>query len=325
MAMPMNGFRLGARAAAGGARAAGRNERRPMLLLVATLLALPVAAACHDAEPVAKVRPTFHMGPLEVSASLPAEPVPQLGPVPLQLTWRPGPGFVAPRDSIMVFLQFIDSDGRLIFSRDHTPSPEAAQWQSGKPVDYRYFARVPTVAPDRYEIRAGLYEPLAQSFRVTFVPEVGGDAVDYVTLGTFEVTWRDPTREPLYLQGWAPLEVNVDDIWGMWRWTLGDAAIELPRAGGGQVMHMWIEAPDATPEHPQRLSVEAGGETIATRTVMDRAPFHWQMTVDAPCAADCRGTVWLRPSRLLRDESRGADPRRLAVKVLGIYLEPARR
>jgi hypothetical protein len=297
-----------------------------MLLLATSLLALAAAAACHDADPAAPKRPTFHMGPLEVSASLPAEPVPQLGPLPLQLTWRPGPGFVAPRGSIMVFLQFIDSDGQIIFSGDHTPTPEAARWQSGEPVDYRHVAMVSAAAaPGRYEIRAGFYESLTQAFRLTFVPEPGADAVDYVTLGTFDVSRRDPTREPLYLQGWAPLEVDVDDIWGMWRWTLGDAAIELRRAGGGQVAHMWIEAPDATPEHPQRLSVEAGGEEIATRTVVDRAPFHWQMTLDAPCAADCRGTVWLRPNRLLRDEFRGADPRRLAVKVLGIYLEPARR
>jgi hypothetical protein len=295
-----------------------------MLVLVASLLALAASAACHDADPPARKRPTFHMGPLEVSASLPAKPVPQLGPVPLQLSWRPGPGFVAPDSPIMVFLQFIDSNGRLVFSGDHTPTPEVARWQSGEPVDYRHFAWIPAVAaPGRYEIRAGFNESLTQSFRVTFVPEAGGDAVDYVTLGTFEVTWRDPTREPLYVQGWAPLEINVDDIWGIWRWTLGDAAMELRRAGGGQVVHMWIEAPDATPEHPQRLSVEAGGEEVATRTVVDGAPFHWRMTLDSPCAADCHGTVWLRASRMLRDEHRGSDPRRLAVKVLGIYLEPA--
>jgi hypothetical protein len=283
-------------------------------------LLLGVAAAgCRVDQAPDSERRTFDMGTLRAEARFP-DTVPQLGTVAVDITWEPGPDFSAPPGEVMVWLEFVDRDGRVRFFDMHPPDVAVGDWAPGDRVGYRHFVLAPWAAPvGRYVVRAGFRWASDTDIRFVFTPAANRERIDAILLGELQLSPRQPGREPRYTQGWLPLEVDVDDTWRTWRWTTGDATMLFRGFEGQRTLHLWLQAPDAAPGFVQPLTIEADRRVLAERTQTDGKPFYWPVQVTSPCGAECGLEVVLRLGRLFSTE--GAQERRLGLMVLSVYLE----
>lgn len=89
--------------------------------------------------------------------------------------------------SLMVFVHFVDANGRIAFQDDHAPIVATTEW-SGLMNETRW-VRVPTWAPRQtYTIRIGLYDP-STGERVELEPTSGvsNDGENRYVIGTLKV------------------------------------------------------------------------------------------------------------------------------------------
>ena len=97
-----------------------------LVLVAAAVVATVACGSSSDEAPIA-------------SAAVTLTPSSAAGGSPIQVHYRleAAPGATMPAGEYVVFVHWVDADGRMLWTDDHVPPVPLQQWRAGTPVEYR--------------------------------------------------------------------------------------------------------------------------------------------------------------------------------------------
>ena len=220
-----------------------------------------------------------------------------------------------------VLVQFVDPDGKVLFSDDHDPPVAATAWRAGETITYQRLMYIP-VRPyvGQTSIRLALLSP-ATGDRLPLADEQMG-ASGYVAASIGLVP---PQRSSFrtFQNGWHRLERARGREW---RWTKGVAVMAFSNPRRGSVLYVDLAGRPDLFDSPQRVDFVIGGRTVDSLLLeTSRDTFH-TVTLNAGDLGDDDTTeLTLRvdqtfvPALLTGTDS--TDTRRLGIRVLYAFLE----
>ena len=220
-----------------------------------------------------------------------------------------------------VFVQFLDTNGAVMFTDDHAPPQPTGTWRPGQEIEYDRRVIVP-VDPytGQVTVAVGLQSPLNGN-RLPLEGQYLGERA--YSVGTLDMV--PPSRNGLakYQDGWHGVESGTNRDW---RWTTGRATIVFPNPRTAATLHLEVGGQPELLETAQRLTLEIDGTEIETLDLASEAPIFHRIDVPAESLGD-GATVVLTlnvedtfvPAELTENENR--DPRELGARVFYAFLE----
>lgn len=183
-----------------------------------------------------------------------------------------------------VFVHFLDSDGELMWTDDHTPEPPTTEWKPGQRIEYTRTMFVP-IYPyiGEASVRMGLYRP-EDGRRLPLKGQARGDREYEVARLTLA-----PQSENIFLiyrDGWHAPETAPEQPALEWQWTrrTGVVSFRNPRTD----VTVFIEydgRPDVFP-NPQEVAVRVNDEVVRTLSVPGEHPVIERIPVTAAQLGD---------------------------------------
>lgn len=289
-----------------------------MLLKSVLALAVVVAAACggERADEPAVATPSF----------APEKNRVPLGS-PIELTYGFDVANAARIDGdYRVFVHFLDSEGDLMWTDDHTPVPPTTQWKPGQKVSYKRTLFVP-VYPyvGETQVKLGLYSA-ADGHRLPLNARESGDR-EY-EVGTMTLAPQSENIFLIYRDGWNPAESAPDQPALEWQWTKKSAGVSF-RNPKKDVL-LFLEA-DGRPDlftPPQEVAIKVNDQVVHTFPMADKDPVIHRI----PIAAAQLGTGDMVDLKVEVDRSfvpakipagqpgHGNDPRELGIRVYHLFV-----
>ena len=287
--------------------------RVPRLVLLFLLLPLVCGAgACRapDISPAAAVP----------SLALNRTGVPLGGPLEMTYQFAVLPEFGGVTESYQVFVDFLDTNERVMFSDHHMPPVATTDWQPGETVSYQRRMFIP-IYP--YVGEASVTLRLASPSTGDSVGLVG----EHLGEGRYKVaTVRlapPPTSIPMFQAGWYQRE---RDGYEEWRWSTNEATIVFENPRQDSVVYLELQGRPMLFESPQRVDLVVGGRTIDSFLVENSGVILHTTTVSAADFGDSdlaeltlRADSTFVPAEL--PGSHSADDRRLGVRVFHAFVE----
>ncbi len=287
--------------------------RIPALSLLLLVFATGLSGACGAPD----VGPAFAVATVALDRSS----VPLGGRLEMVYRFTALPQFGTPTEPPRVLVQFVDPDGKVLFSDDHDPPVAATDWRPGETITYRRLMYIP-VRPyvGRTSIRLAL-SSAATGERLPLADEQMG-ANGYVAASIDLVPPRRSSF-PTFQGGWHRLERARGREW---RWTKGVAVMAFSNPRRDSVLYVDLAGRPDLFDSPQRVDFVIGGRTVDSLLLENsRDTFH-TVTLNAGDFGDDDTTeLALRvnqtfvPALLTGTDS--TDTRRLGVRVWYAYLE----
>lgn len=227
-----------------------------------------------------------------------------------------------------VFVHFLDSEGDLMWTDDHTPTPPTSQWKAGQKVSYSHTMFVPLYPyTGEATVRLGLYS-VADGRRLPLDGKELGDR-EY-EVGTLTLA---PQSENIFLivkEGWNTAESAPDQPALEWQWTKKTAAVAFrnPRRD----VTLYLEA-DGRPDvftPPQEVSIKIDGTTVHSFQMTDKVPVIHRI----PIAAAALGEDEMVDMTIEVDRAfvpseippgqpgHGTDTRELGIRIYHLFVAP---
>ena len=220
-----------------------------------------------------------------------------------------------------VLVQFLDPDGKVLFTDDHDPPVAATAWRPGETITYQRLMYIP-VRPyvGQTSIRLALSSP-ATGERLPLADEQIG-ANGYVA-ASIDLVPPQRSSFPTFQNGWHRLE---RDRGREWRWTKGVAVMAFSNPRQDSILYIDVAGRPDLFDSPQRVDFVIGGRTVDSLLLeTSRDTFH-TVTLNAGDLGDDDTTeLTLRvdqtfvPATLPGIDS--TDTRQLGIRVLYTYLE----
>jgi len=119
----------------------------------ALALALISGWGCHGSRaasgPVAQI---------ETDVSITPATVPEGQAIAVTYRWRTGPGFQPLSGDYLAFVHALDTEGAMVFTDDHAPTPMTSAWRPSQEYSYTHILFAPQYMCGRLTLRVGLYK-----------------------------------------------------------------------------------------------------------------------------------------------------------------------
>jgi hypothetical protein len=225
----------------------------------------------------------------------------------------------------VVFVHFIDDNGKMIGAADHSPPTPTRDWKAGSTVEYSHTAFPPATSyRGDTKVVVGLYLPSSNE-RVPIAGEQFEPRA--VSVGSFSVTDLNDPYLVSFREGWHPPETAKAS--GVeWRWSMKSGRLSFPNPKRDVVVVIQADQPaPAFVEEPQTIQVKLGDSVVdafrlATgpaelrRISLTQSQLGDGQTVDLAVVSD----KTFIPANLAALKS--ADTRQLGVRVFRAYVEP---
>lgn len=245
---------------------------------------------------------------------------------PVDVTYKftiPG-GAPAITDDYTVFVHFVDRDGELLWTDDHTPTPPTRQWKPGTTVDYTRTIFVPKAQyVGEAHVDLGLYLPKTGAR----LPLAGQDVgMRSYRVATLTVKPQAENTFVVFKEGWHNTEIGDPRSGIEWQWSRKAATLTFRNPKRAATFFLQCDQPVAGLP-AQHVDVTIGSATVDSFDLMPGrrelrriALMPEQMgsadTLDLKLTVD-RTFV---PSSL--PQLKSSDSRELGIRVFRAYLEP---
>jgi hypothetical protein len=226
-----------------------------------------------------------------------------------------------------VFVHFLDSEGDLMWTDDHTPVPPTTQWKPGQKVSYTHTLFVP-VYPYVGEatVRLGLYS-VGDGRRLPLNGQEFGEREYQV--GTITLA---PQSENVFLilkEGWNAAESAPDQPALEWQWTRKTAAVSFRNPKRDVTLYLEADGRPDLFNPPQEVSIKIGGATVHSFAMTDKVPVVRRIPL---AAAQLGGQEMVEmtievdrafvPSQIPAGQpGHGADTRELGIRVYHLFIQ----
>lgn len=288
-------------------------SRFPCVLALSSLLLTSACAAADNAPAVGTVAVTAEKTRVPIGS-------------PLTLTYRfqlAGEPLTA---DYTVFVHFVNADGQVLWTDDHSPAVPTTEWKPNTPVEYTRTVFLPhaTLHPGDIGIELGLYR---DGERLPLEGPAGRDS----TARSYRVLDLQlaPESENIFLiyqNGWHQDEFASETPGVSWKWTQQTATVAFrnPKVDA-ELLIEYAGRPDSFGDAPQQVTVVgANNEPIATFPVDSAEPVQRRV----PLTSAQMGTAELAEIRFEVDRtfvpaqqaSGVQDDRVLGVRVFNLYI-----
>jgi hypothetical protein len=246
-------------------------------------------------------------------------------PVEMRYRFAVVPDAPVIKEDYWVFVHFLDSDGELMWTDDHEPSPPVRQWKPGSTVEYTrtmFIPKFPYVGPTRVEV--GLFSP-SSGDRLPMTGRTRGQRSYEVA--TFEMRLQSDNLFVIFRDGWHETEVGGEGSGLEWQWSKKDATLSFSNPRRNVELFLQLDQPVEGFSMPQRVEVRAGSEIVdsftlaAGRTELRRiklssAQLGTADTVELRISVDRTFVPATVPAL------KSNDPRELGVRVFRAFVQP---
>jgi hypothetical protein len=168
-------------------------------------------------------------------------------------------------DDYWVFVHFLDTDGELMWTDDHSPATPASQWTPGSTIEYQrtvWVPRFPYVGETRVEV--GLYSRTTGE-RVPMEGETRGQRA--YTVATFEMALQSDNLFVVFRNGWHPAEASEGGDRVEWQWTRRDAVLTFANPQRDVLIYLSVDQPSTALPEPQLVELRIGPTVIDSFTL----------------------------------------------------------
>ena len=284
----------------------------PPLFLLLFLPIMSLSGACG----------TPDMGPAVASPRLALNRtrVPLGGPLEMTYQLTVLPEFSGLTESYRIFVDFLDTDKRVMFTDHHTPPVATTEWQPGQTVSYRrrmFIPIYPYVGDALITLR--LASPSTGDPVALVGEHLGQGRYLVATVGLAP----SQTSIPMFQAGWHQRERDGDKEW---RWSTGEATIAFQNPQQDSILYLELEGRPALFESPQRVDLIVGGDTIDSFLVAEPGVILHATTVSAADFGDgdlAELTLHVDSTFVPAElpGSNSADNRRLGVRVFHAFVD----
>jgi hypothetical protein len=246
-------------------------------------------------------------------------------PVEMRYRFAVVPDAPAISEDYWVFVHFLDTDGELMWTDDHEPSPPVRQWKPGSTVDYTrtmFIPKFPYVGPTRVEV--GLFSP-SSGARLPMTGQTRGQRSYEVA--TFEMRLQSDNLFVIFRDGWHETEVGGEGSGLEWQWSKKDATLSFTNPKRNVELFLQLDQPVEGFPMPQRVEVRAGSEVVDTfplpagrtelrRIKLSSAQLGTADTVELTISVDRTFVPATVPAL------KSNDPRELGVRVFRAFVQP---
>jgi len=246
-------------------------------------------------------------------------------PVEMRYRFAIVPDAPAINEDYWVFVHFLDTDGELMWTDDHEPSPPVRQWKPGATVDYTrtmFIPKFPYVGPTRVEV--GLFSP-SSGDRLPMTGQTRG--LRSYEVATFEMRLQSDNLFVIFRDGWHETEVGGEGSGLEWQWSKKDATLSFSNPKRDVELFLQLDQPVEGFSMPQRVEVRSGSEVVdsfplpAGRTELRRiklssAQLGTADTVELKISVDRTFVPATVPAL------KSNDPRELGVRVFRAFVQP---
>jgi hypothetical protein len=190
---------------------------------------------------------------------------------PVELTYKFVVGPEARFDGdYKVFVHFLDSEGDLMWTDDHTPVPPTDQWRPGQTVSYSHTMFIP-IYPyvGEASVRLGLYSP-ADGRRLTLNGDEQGDR-EY-RVGSIVLAPQSENIFLIYRDGWNAAESAPDQPAIEWQWTKKTAGVSFRNPKKDVTFLMEADGRPDLFNPPQQVSIRVNDQVVNTFSMTDKNP-----------------------------------------------------
>lgn len=234
-------------------------RRRVMIRRMKAACVLPALAVtlCACGEPEDTAPP---IGTIQVSLDRATVALGSLVEVTYRFTMAPGAPSLGPR---RVFAHFLGADDQMMWTDDHDPPVPTAEWKAGQTIEYTRSMFIPThPSVGAATIVAGLYTP-GSNERLKLSNADRGDRS--YTVVTFELLPQSGNIAVVYRDGWHSTEVVAEGAGrAEWQWTKKEATVAFRNPRRDVALVLQLDNPALGPNAAQQVSVQIGGQVIAT-------------------------------------------------------------
>ena len=223
-------------------------------------------------------------------------------------------------DTLRVFVDFLDADGKVMFTDHHTPLVPTTDWQPGQTVTYERLMFIP------------LYPYVGESvIALRLAWQSTGDPValggNHLGQGSYAVATIQlappPTTVVTFRDGWHRRDRNGARGW---RWSTGEASLAFQNPRQDSLLYLELEGRPALFESPQRVDLVVGDRTIDSFLLEDPGVILHTTTLSAGDFGQddtIRLTVHVDQTFVPAEVpgSNSADDRRLGVRVFHAFVE----
>ena len=287
-----------------------------LLSSLALLLTVCTAASCSSGEDTA---PAVATAEVALSRSRVAQGS------PVDVTYRFQPTATIPPGNYRVFVHVVDADEELMWTDDHLPPTQPAQWQPGQPVEYTrtmFVPMYPYIGPSK--VILGLYDADTNT-RLKLSNTNRGDRSYQVA--NFELLPQTENVYLIYKDGWHSAEVAPDNPASEWKWTQKEATVAFRNPKRDATLILQIDNPARFAGAASEVDVRLGDRSLQVIPVnAEEAP-----VTKLRLSADQMGTadmveITLVANRTfvpaLEPSAKSGDTRELGVRVFHAFVQP---
>ena len=285
----------------------------------AALLLAGVAAAC--SQPVDNAPPVA-----TPSLALSRMTAPIGSPVDMKYRFVMTPNAPTLAEDYTVFVHFVDRDGELMWTDDHSPPTPTRQWKPGATIEYdrtMFIPKFPYVGETQVEV--GLYSS-ASGERVPLTGQTDGDRAYRVA--SFSMRLQDDPLFIVYKDGWYDTELVADGPDREWRWSRRGATLSFRNPRRAVRLFLKVDQPvTAAFTEPQQVELKIG-DIVADQFPMPPGGSDLRRI---EIAADRLGSAETVEITISVDKTfvpasvpalRSTDGRELGIRLFHAYAEP---
>lgn len=288
-----------------------------LLRSLCLILTVCTAASCSSGEDTAPAVATAEV-------SLSRSRVAQGSPV--DITYRFRPTATVPQGNYRVFVHVVDADEELMWTDDHMPPTQPAEWQQGQTVEYTrtmFVPMYPYIGPSK--IILGVYDVESNTRLKLDQPDRGGDRS--YELARFELLPQTENIYLVYKDGWHPAEVAPENPAVEWKWTQKHATLAFRNPKRDSTLILQIDNPAQTAAAATEVDVRLGEQSLAVIPVgANDAPIR-KIPLGAAQLGDADMVeISLVANRTfvpaLDPTAKSRDTRELGVRVFHAFVQP---
>jgi hypothetical protein len=228
-------------------------------------------------------------------------------------------------EDFWVFVHFLDTDGELMWTDDHEPSPPVRQWKPGTTVEYprtMFIPKFPYVGQTRVEV--GLFSP-SSGERLPLMGQSRGQRSYEVA--NFDMRLQSDNLFVIFQDGWHATEVAGEGSGLEWQWSRKDSTLTFANPKRDVELFLQLDQPVAASVSPQQVDVKAGTQVVDTfalpagrmelrRIKLPAAQLGTGDTVELTISVDRTFVPATVPAL------KSNDPRELGVRVFRAFVQP---
>ena len=224
-----------------------------------------------------------------------------------------------------VMVHFLDSDGELMWTDDHLPSPPTSEWKAGQAVEYKRTMFVPVVPYiGETTVNMGLYS-IRDKERLPLSGESKGQHAYRVA--SVELLPQTGNVFLVFKNGWHETEVAPQNPGIEWQWTKKTATLTFRNPRRDSTFYLHVDNPGGGFTEPQKVDILVNGETVNS---FGLAPGE-EVIHRAPIPAAALGTGDMAELQIQVDKTfvpallpaaNSRDSRELGIRVFHMFVEP---